>query len=155
MALRNINEITSKNDWVIGHSHISLYGTFTFFAIAGVYYVVPAMTRKPLWSSKLSEWHFNLNLLGSVPIYFSSMDRGILARDALGNLGRWFKLCRISQQPRKPHIFGYCGRNATLLASEILGRDDYCFANLLFVVNIYNTIMLPAEETAKEAKAAL
>ena len=36
MALRNINEITSKTDWVIGHSHISLFATFTFFASAGV-----------------------------------------------------------------------------------------------------------------------
>ena len=41
MAMRNINEITSKTDWVIGHSHISLYGTFTFFAIAGIDQALP------------------------------------------------------------------------------------------------------------------
>ena len=37
MALRNINEITSKTDWIIGHSHMALYGTFTFYAIAGIW----------------------------------------------------------------------------------------------------------------------
>jgi cytochrome c oxidase cbb3-type subunit 1 len=67
MALRNVAEITSKTDWIIGHSHISLYGTFTFFAISGVYYVIPDITKKPLWSKKLADWHFGLNLLGSIP----------------------------------------------------------------------------------------
>ena len=44
MALRNVNEITSKTDWIIGHAHLSLYGTFTFFAIAGIYGALPVGT---------------------------------------------------------------------------------------------------------------
>ena len=67
MALRNVNEITSKTDWIIGHSHVSLYATFTFFAFAGIYQCVPTIMKKPLWSQTLSEWHFNLNMLGSIP----------------------------------------------------------------------------------------
>jgi len=78
MALRNINEITSKTDWVIGHSHISLYGTFTFFAIAGVYFVVPLLTKKPLWSKALADWHFSLNFLGSMIMFVSLSIGGYL-----------------------------------------------------------------------------
>jgi cytochrome c oxidase cbb3-type subunit 1 len=71
MALRNINEITSKTDWVIGHSHISLYATFTFFAFAGIYQALPALTGKKLWSPKLASWHFTLNMFGSFPFIFA------------------------------------------------------------------------------------
>ena len=42
--------------------HISLYGTFTFFAIAGIYQAIPVMTKKPLWSERLADWHFAFNL---------------------------------------------------------------------------------------------
>ena len=78
MALRNINEITSKTDWVIGHSHISLYATFTFFAIAGIYQAMPDITKKPLWSEKLADWHFSFNLFGSVPFIASLWIGGFL-----------------------------------------------------------------------------
>ena len=66
-SLRNVNAITSKTDWIIGHAHIALYGTFTFFAFAGIYQALPQLTKKPLWSARLTNWHFSLNLLGSIP----------------------------------------------------------------------------------------
>jgi len=74
MALRNVNEITSKTDWIIGHSHISLFGTFTFFAISGVYFVIPSITKKPLWSKGLADWHFALNLWGALRYRFYSFE---------------------------------------------------------------------------------
>ena len=58
MALRNVNEITSKTDWIIGHSHISLYATFTFFAIAGLYQAIPVMAKKPLMVDQIGRLAF-------------------------------------------------------------------------------------------------
>ncbi len=55
MAVRNVNEITSKTDWVIGHAHMSLYGTFTFFAIAGIYGALPALSGNPLYSKRMAD----------------------------------------------------------------------------------------------------
>ena len=72
IAIRNVNEITSKTDWIIGHAHMALFGAFTFFAIGGVYYVIPAITKKKLWSKSLADWHFSLSLLGGL-IYFVTM----------------------------------------------------------------------------------
>ena len=68
MSLRNVNEITSKTDWIIGHAHMALYGAFTFFAFAGIYYAIPVVTKKPLWSKRLADWHFALNMIGAMPI---------------------------------------------------------------------------------------
>jgi len=71
-ALRNVNEITSKTDWIIGHAHMALFGSFTFFAIGGIYYVIPAIMKKPLWSNGLADWHFTLSLVGGL-LYFVTM----------------------------------------------------------------------------------
>lgn len=68
-SLRNVNEVISKTDWIIGHAHMALLGTFTFFAIGGVYYTVPRIIKKPLWSEKLADWHFTLAFTGSVLMF--------------------------------------------------------------------------------------
>ena len=81
-ALRNVNEITSKTDWIVGHAHMALFGTFTYFAIPGVYYVVPAITRKPLWSKGMADWHFSLTLIGSIFFF-----------------GRWFPGAKLAGTP--------------------------------------------------------
>jgi cytochrome c oxidase cbb3-type subunit 1 len=77
-ALRNVNEITSKTDWIIAHSHIALYGTFTFFAFGAIYYVVEVITKKKIWSNLLSNWHFGLNFWGSMLMFISLMIGGFL-----------------------------------------------------------------------------
>ncbi len=42
-SLRTVNAIVSKTDWIPGHAHMAVLGAFSFFAIAGTYYVVPRM----------------------------------------------------------------------------------------------------------------
>lgn len=81
MALRNINEITSKTDWVIGHSHISLFATFSFFVYGGVYYVIPILSKKPIRSQSLMKWHYQLSILGSIlfilPLWIGGFVQGL------------------------------------------------------------------------------
>ena len=70
-ALRNVNEIISKTDWIIGHAHMALLGTFTFFAIGGIYYVIPRIVQRPLWSERLADWHFTCTLAGTVLMFIA------------------------------------------------------------------------------------
>ena len=44
-SLRTVNAIVSKTDWIPGHAHMAVLGAFSFFAIAGTYYTVPADVR--------------------------------------------------------------------------------------------------------------
>lgn len=154
MAVRNINEITSKTDWVIGHSHISLYATFTFFAIAGVYWVIPSITRKPIWSESLSNWHFNLNLLGSVPFIMSLWLGGFLqgmmwATWADGTTYAEFhnNLASLSflQTIVDMRVFWW--------ARAIGGIIILC-GNLLFLINMFNTIVLKIEKPVEPLQSA-
>jgi cytochrome c oxidase cbb3-type subunit 1 len=63
-SLRSVNQIVSKTDWIIGHAHMAVFGAFSFFAIGGIYYALPKMLKKPLYSEKLAEWHFWLSFIG-------------------------------------------------------------------------------------------
>jgi len=151
MALRNVNEITSKTDWVIGHSHISLYATFSFFAFAGVYYVIPVITRRPIWSNALSEWHFQMNIWGSIPFLAALWIGGFLqgmqwATWAEGSTYAQFHL-KLAQLPFLQTVVDM--RPWWLLRG--LGGLVILFGNILFAVNMFNTIILqptPAREVA-------
>jgi cytochrome c oxidase cbb3-type subunit 1 len=150
MALRNVNEITSKTDWIIGHSHVSLYATFTFFAIAGIYQAVPVMSKKPLWSDKLANWHFSLNLLGSIPfmlpLWIGGFWQGMeWASWASGSTYAEFhnRLTELSFLDTVASMFPFWVWRA-------IGGAMVLLANILFVLNIFNTVILKSSYTKSE-----
>ena len=156
MALRNVNEITSKTDWVIGHSHISLYATFTFFAIAGIYQAVPVMSKKPLWSDKLADWHFALNLWGSLFFLFSLWVGGFLQGLMWANWADGSSFAEFHDNlTRLPFLQTVADMRSWWILRAI-GGVIILFGNILFVVNIFNTIVLKpiAQPEPKEARAS-
>ena len=68
-AIRAVNEITSKTDWVVGHAHMALFGTFSYFAMAGIYYVAPKLAGRELFSKKLGDLQFWIMTIASVPFF--------------------------------------------------------------------------------------
>ncbi|HEX9001106.1 MAG TPA: cbb3-type cytochrome c oxidase subunit I, partial [Blastocatellia bacterium] len=68
-SLRSVNAIVSKTDWIPGHAHMAVLGAFSFFAIAGCYYVVPRLFRRDLYSDALANWSFWLFLIGGVGFF--------------------------------------------------------------------------------------
>jgi len=63
-ALRLIQQPTHFSDFVISHSHLTVFGTFVVWAIAGTVYVVPKLMERPLWSFTLGNWSFWLITFG-------------------------------------------------------------------------------------------
>jgi cytochrome c oxidase cbb3-type subunit I len=57
-ALRSMQKLTHWTDFVIAHSHLTVFGTFVIWAMAGIYYVWPRVTGRPLWSRRLADWHY-------------------------------------------------------------------------------------------------
>jgi cytochrome c oxidase cbb3-type subunit 1 len=142
MALRNINEITSKTDWVIGHSHISLYGTFTYFAIAGIYQALPNIVKKPLWSETLASWHFSLNLLGSLPfllaLWIGGFYQGML-------WATWADGSSYAEFHNNLTLLPFLQTVSDMQpwwVMRAVGGVIILFANILFVINVFNTVML-------------
>lgn len=63
-SLRSVNQIVSKTDWIVGHAHMAVFGAFSFFAIAGIYFALPKILKRPMFSDRLAEWHFWLSFIG-------------------------------------------------------------------------------------------
>src|SRR5882672_10746376 len=63
-ALRSIQQPTHFTDFVISHSHLTVFGTFVVWAMGGVIYVWPRLWGRELWSFTLGNWSFWLITVG-------------------------------------------------------------------------------------------
>jgi cytochrome c oxidase cbb3-type subunit 1 len=63
-ALRRLQQLTHFNDFVISHSHLTVFGAMVVWAVGGLYYVWPRVTGKVLWSDRLASWHLWLTITG-------------------------------------------------------------------------------------------
>jgi cytochrome c oxidase cbb3-type subunit 1 len=68
-SLRSVNAVVSKTDWIPGHAHMAVLGTFSFMAMAGVYYVIPRIFHTKLHSETLANWSFWLFLIGGLGMF--------------------------------------------------------------------------------------
>ncbi len=64
-ALRSIQQPTHFSDFVISHSHLTVFGTFVVWAMGGLVYLWPRVwQREQLWSWTLGNWSFWLITVG-------------------------------------------------------------------------------------------
>jgi len=63
-ALRSIQQPTHFSDFVISHSHLTVFGTFVVWAMGGLIYVWPRLWGRELWSWTMGNWSFWLITVG-------------------------------------------------------------------------------------------
>ena len=81
-ALRQIQQPTHFTDFVISHSHLTVFGTFVVWAMGGLVYVWPRACGRELWSFKMGNWAFWMITAG-----ISTMGLGLTA----GGLNQGFQ----------------------------------------------------------------
>jgi cytochrome c oxidase cbb3-type subunit 1/cytochrome c oxidase cbb3-type subunit I/II len=64
MALPQVQRVTHFNNWVVGHAHIGVLGFSGMIALGGLYYILPKITGKPLFSRLLADFQYWLVLIG-------------------------------------------------------------------------------------------
>ena len=74
----SVQEIIHFTDWVVGHAHLVLFGTFSFWAFAFIYFILPKLTGNKIYSESLKEWHFWLSTLGIVIMDIDLMCAGLV-----------------------------------------------------------------------------
>lgn len=70
----SVQEVIHFTDWVVGHSHLILFGTFGFWIFAWFYYLMPRILGTPIFSEKLAIWQF---WLGAIGIWLMGIDLGV------------------------------------------------------------------------------
>ncbi len=80
-AFRSTNLIWHFTDFTVAHSHLTMYGIICFFLWAGIYAIVPRLTRKEAPQISIGA-HFWLALLGmlfyTIPLMYGSTLKGLL-----------------------------------------------------------------------------
>jgi len=64
MALPHVQRITHFNNWVVAHAHIGVLGFAGVTALGGLYFILPRMTGRPLYSKLLADLQYWLVLIG-------------------------------------------------------------------------------------------
>ncbi len=63
-ALPVIQRVTHLNNWVIAHAHMGVLGFSGTIALGGLYFILPRITNRPIYSSRLADIQYWLVLLG-------------------------------------------------------------------------------------------
>jgi cytochrome c oxidase cbb3-type subunit 1 len=66
MALPQVQRVTHFNNWVVGHAHIGVLGFAAMIALGGLYFIIPRITGRPLYSRMLADLQYWLILIGVV-----------------------------------------------------------------------------------------
>jgi cytochrome c oxidase cbb3-type subunit 1/cytochrome c oxidase cbb3-type subunit I/II len=66
MALPQVQRVTHFNNWVVGHAHIGVLGFAGMIALGGLYYVLPKISNRPLYSRFIADFQYWLVLIGTI-----------------------------------------------------------------------------------------
>jgi cytochrome c oxidase cbb3-type subunit 1/cytochrome c oxidase cbb3-type subunit I/II len=66
MALPDVQRVTHFNNWVVAHAHIGVLGFAGMIALGGIYYTIPKITGRPLFSRFLADFQYWMILIGMV-----------------------------------------------------------------------------------------
>jgi cytochrome c oxidase cbb3-type subunit 1 len=72
MAIKTVNALSHYTDWTIGHVHSGALGWVALISLGAMYYLIPRLFGRELYSLKLVEVHFWIATVGIV-LYITSM----------------------------------------------------------------------------------
>jgi cytochrome c oxidase cbb3-type subunit 1 len=72
MAIKTVNALSHYTDWTIGHVHSGALGWVAFVSFGAMYYLIPRLFNRELYSLKLVEVHFWVCTIGIV-LYITAM----------------------------------------------------------------------------------
>jgi cbb3-type cytochrome c oxidase subunit I len=63
-SLPYVQRLTHLNNWVIAHAHIGVLGFSGIIALGGIYFILPKVTGRSIYSTRLADLQYWLILLG-------------------------------------------------------------------------------------------
>ena len=63
-SLPQVQRLTHFSNWVVAHAHMGVLGFSGMIALGGIYFMLPKITGKPIFSLMLAEFQYWLILLG-------------------------------------------------------------------------------------------
>ncbi|PWK15884.1 cbb3-type cytochrome c oxidase subunit I [Tumebacillus permanentifrigoris] len=77
-ALMGPHAILHFTYWTVGHAHMPLFGGFSMVAFSAIYYILPRITYRHIYSQTLMNLHYWLSVLGFLIFGFAMWTAGII-----------------------------------------------------------------------------
>jgi cytochrome c oxidase cbb3-type subunit I/II len=85
MSLKEVNAIAHFTDWVVAHVHVGGLGWNGFLTFGMLYWLIPVMYQKKLYSTRLANFHFWIGTLGIVfyamPMYWAGFTQSLMWKE--------------------------------------------------------------------------
>ena len=83
-------------DWVVGHAHMIMFGTFTFWIFGTMDWLWPRVVKRQWYSDSLRSWHFWLSLIGIVIMFLDLTMAGLIHGFMQRELNPWSDIMEAS-----------------------------------------------------------
>ena len=142
-AIQGFNRLIHFTNWIVGHAHLALLGTFSFMMMGAIYYIIPVTLKRRIYSPGLAEAQFWLVTVGFLLMMISLQVAGLIQGAAWLNGDAVYKVL--------PEIKPY-------LVIRAISGALIVMSGILQAWNIYKTVtasepMLAAAPAQAEAPA--
>jgi cytochrome c oxidase cbb3-type subunit I len=77
-SIQGFNRLIHFTNWIVGHAHLALLGTFSFWLMGAIYYIVPVTLKRRIYSPGLGEVQFWLVTFGFLLMMLSLQIAGLI-----------------------------------------------------------------------------
>ncbi len=116
-SLAWIQRVTHFNNWVIGHAHIAVLGFTGFIALGGMFYVLPYVSGRRVYSERLVNAQYWLLLLGLVGFFVVLTAAGLIQGQSWNNGDTVYKVLPLM----KPYMVLRLGFGLFIITGAIVG----------------------------------
>jgi cytochrome c oxidase cbb3-type subunit 1 len=88
-ATLTFQKVIHFSDWVVGHSHLVMFGVFGFWCIGAIEYLWPKLIGRAWWSERLRSWAFWLCSLGLLVMVVDLVIAGLVQGFLWRSLAPW------------------------------------------------------------------
>jgi len=142
MSIKTVNALSHYTDWTIGHVHAGALGWVGMISMGAMYYLIPRLFNREIYSVRLIEIHFWLATIGIVlyitSMWISGVMQGLMWR-AVNEDGTLTYSFVESVQAMHPYYI-----------VRFLGGLLFLAGMLMMAYNVFRTVFTPAprEQTA-------
>jgi cytochrome c oxidase cbb3-type subunit 1 len=138
-SLPSVQRVTHFTQWVVAHAHIALLGFAGFIAMGTVYFLLPGVTGRKLYSTRLADFQYWLMLLGAVGIFASLTFAGLIQGEG------WLK---------GEVVYRILPQLHTYFVVRGISGVMFLVGALIFAFNVAMTVLAPARSSEPEARGA-
>jgi cbb3-type cytochrome c oxidase subunit I len=77
-SLPHVQRLTHFSNWVVAHAHMGVFGFSGMIALGGMYFILPRVTGRPLYSTRLADIQYWLSLIGMAGFFMVLTTAGLI-----------------------------------------------------------------------------